>query len=185
MNFLEIVLIGVGLSMDAFAVTITNVLGHRLTTKGKLSMPIAFGFFQFLMPVLGYFGGNLFASFIESYAPIVTFVVLGYIGGNMIKEAFRDMKNPEDNPLDVDEKFTFKILIMQAIATSIDAFAVGVSFAAQQVNIWSSSFIILCTTFILCLVALYLGKKFGELLGERAQIVGGLILIIIGIKALF
>ena len=185
MGLAEIVLIGIGLAMDAFAVTITNVLGHKLTKKGKISMPIAFGFFQFLMPVIGYFGGNLFSGIIDTYAGIVTCVVLGYIGGNMIKEAFAAMKNPKENPMDVEEKFTIKILIMQAIATSIDAFAVGVSFAAMHVNIWTSSLIILVITALLCSIALYIGKKFGEILGERAEIVGGLILIFIGIKSLF
>ncbi|MBR3840378.1 MAG: manganese efflux pump [Erysipelotrichales bacterium] len=187
MSILEMLLLGVGLAMDAFAVSITDVLGYKnLTKTNKISIPVAFGLFQGLMPMLGYFAGNLFADFISKYAGIVTLLVLGYIGGNMIYESYKESKeNGESNDEVNEDTFGFKVLIMQAIATSIDAFAVGVSLAALKTNVFLACSIIAVTTCALCFVALYVGKKFGEVLGERAQILGGLILIIIGIKALF
>lgn len=186
MNFLEILLLGIGLSMDAFAVTITNVLGYKsLDRKSLIAMPIAFGFFQGFMPLIGYFAGSMFASFIEKYAGIVTLLVLGYIGGNMIIESIKALKNTNEEVIHEENKYTFKTLFMQAIATSIDAFAVGVSLAALKTNILLASSIIGITTCVLCFVALYVGKKFGEILGDRAQLLGGIILVFIGIKALF
>ena len=185
MGILEMLLLGVGLAMDAFAVSITDVLGYKnLKKTDKISIPVAFGLFQGLMPMLGYFAGNLFADFISKYAGIVTLLVLGYIGGNMIYESYKESKEGHEQE-EVEDKFGLKVLIMQAIATSIDAFAVGVSLAALHTNVFLACSIIAVTTCALCFVALYLGKKFGEVLGERAQILGGIILIIIGIKALF
>lgn len=189
MSGFEILLIGIGLSMDAVAVTITNVLGYKNLQKSqKIAMALAFGIFQGGMPLLGYYAGNLFADFISRYAGIVTLLVLGYIGGNMIKEAIEERKKSQsEGPCSTEEEctYTYRVLFLQAIATSIDAFAVGVSFAALSVNVQFACLCIAVTTSILCVVALFIGKKFGELLGERAQILGGIILLIIGIKAIF
>lgn len=183
MGLIEMLLLGVGLSMDAFAVTVTNGLGYPNLSKGnKIAMPVAFGLFQGLMPMLGYFAGNLFAEFISKYAGIITLLVLGYIGGNMIKESLSKDEEEEETH---EDQYTFKVLILQAIATSIDAFAVGVSLAALQTNVVLACSIIAITTCILCFGALYVGKKFGEVLGDRAQTLGGIILVLIGIKALF
>ncbi|MBE6114456.1 MAG: manganese efflux pump [Erysipelotrichaceae bacterium] len=184
MGTLEIIMLGIGLSMDAVAVTITNVLGYKcLSKKQKLSMPIAFGLFQGLMPMIGYYAGSLFSEFISRYAGLVTLLVLGYIGGNMIKESFE--KDECECCGERDTRYTFKVLFFQAVATSIDAFAVGVSFAALRVNVLFASTIIAISTAFLCFIALYVGKKFGEVLGERAQLLGGMILVLIGIKAMF
>lgn len=189
MSGLEILLLGFGLSMDAVAVTITNVLGYRnLKSSHKLSMAIVFGLFQGGMPLLGYLCGNLFADFISRYAGLITLLVLGYIGINMIKDAYEESKEEKETAVcseDEECTYNYKILLMQAIATSIDAFAVGVSFAALQVPVVFASICIALTTTLLCILALYIGKKFGEILGERAQYLGGIILILIGIKALF
>lgn len=180
MNIFDILLIGVGLSMDAVAVTIANILSRPGTGRQKqLAMAGAFGVFQGLMPLLGFFAGSLFATVISRYAGIVTLVVLGVIGGSMVKEGFSP---PEDGDT---RTLTMKLLLVQAVATSIDAFAVGVSFCAQGANIFLAAPIIACTTFVCSLLAAALAKKFGSLLGSRAEVLGGLILIAIGVKAMF
>lgn len=180
MSFIEIVLIGIALSMDAFAVSVAASMSYNgLTKKQKLSMPVAFGLFQGIMPILGYYLGSLFSSFIEKYAGVISLVILGVIGINMIRESFSPEAQREKKTL------TLKVLLIQAVATSIDAFAVGVSFAAQGVRIFTSSLIIAVTTFLLSLAAIAIGKKTGKKLGSKAEIIGGIILIIIGVKALF
>ena len=169
MSISEIVLIGIALSMDAFAVCVASSMVYtNMTWLRKLSMPIMFGLFQGIMPILGFFLGSLFAS-----------LILGIIGINMIREGLA--KDEETEP----KKLTLWILLVQAVATSIDAFAVGVSFAANSANIWQSAPIIAVTTFVLSLIALFVGTKAGEKLGDKAEILGGIILIIIGIKSLF
>lgn len=180
MSVFEIILIGIALSMDAFAVCIASSMVYtNMTRAKKLSMPVAFGLFQGLMPIAGFYLGSLFASVIEKWSGPISLVILGLIGVNMIREGCSDEEEREEKTL------TFKVLIVQAIATSIDAFAVGVSFAASGANIWLSAPIIAVTTFVLSLLAVFLGVKAGERLGHRAEILGGLILIAIGIKAMF
>lgn len=180
MSIYEIILIGAALSMDAFAVCIASSMVYtNMTLSKKLSMPIAFGLFQGIMPVLGFYLGSLFASLIEKWSGPISLIILGIIGINMIREGFSKEEDKEARTL------TFKILIVQAIATSIDAFAVGVSFAAGGVNILLSAPIIAVTTFLLSLIAVFAGVKAGERLGQKAEILGGIILIAIGIKALF
>ncbi len=180
MTILDIVLIGLGLSMDAAAVSIANGLTYRnLTGLQKLSMPLAFGFFQALMPVLGYWAGSLFTDIISRYAGITAFVILGIIGGKMIKDSF----DPEQDTCHV-AGFTFGLLMAQAVATSIDAFAVGVSLCASGCSILSAAPIIGVTTFVCSMAALALGKVFGSKLGSKAQLLGGIILVLIGLKNL-
>ena len=177
MSISEIVLIGIALSMDAFAVCIASSMVYtNMTGLRKLSMPILFGLFQGIMPILGFFLGSLFASFIEKWSGPISLLILGI---NMIREGLA--KDEETEP----KKLTLWILLVQAVATSIDAFAVGVSFAANSANIWQSAPIIAVTTFVLSLIALFVGTKAGEKLGDKAEILGGIILIIIGIKSLF
>ena len=178
MSISEIVLIGIALSMDAFAVCVASSMVYtNMTWLRKLSMPIMFGLFQGIMPILGFFLGSLFASFIEKWSGPISLLILGII--NMIREGLA--KDEETEP----KKLTLWILLVQAVATSIDAFAVGVSFAANSANIWQSAPIIAVTTFVLSLIALFVGTKAGEKLGDKAEILGGIILIIIGIKSLF
>lgn len=180
MTIIEIVLIGIALSMDAFAVCIANSMVYTNTSfKQKLSMPFAFGLFQGIMPILGFYLGSLFVSFIENWSGPISLLILGVIGINMIREGL------SKEELESKKSLTMRILLIQAVATSIDAFAVGVSFAASGANILLSALIIAATTFILSLLAVFLGDKAGEKLGHKAEILGGIILIIIGIKALF
>lgn len=144
-----------------------------------MSMPVAFGLFQGLMPALGYFAGSFAASVIDAYAGIVAFAILGFIGGKMIRDGIQATGEFQENA-----GLGFSMLIMQAIATSIDAFAVGISFVSSSTPIAQSACIIAACTFVLCCLMLLLGRKLGALLGERSQIVGGAILVLIGIKAL-
>ena len=223
MSIIEIVILGVALAMDAFAVTISNVFCYRGASRARLLMlPIAFGLFQGLMPLLGYFLGGLVGDIIEQYAGVVTLIILGLIGGNMIKEGVQELREaraarasddgtsgcmtadngdtPYNCPSDAyaldaasdscdcapgTAQLTLKVVLVQAIATSIDAFAVGVSLRAASVNIAEAAIIITLATFLCCVVALAIGKRFGSMLGERAEIVGGVVLVIIGVKALF
>lgn len=180
MSIYEIIFIGIALSMDAFAVSVAASMAYtNMTASWKLRMPIAFGLFQGIMPILGFYLGSLFADFIETWSGPVSLLILGVIGINMIREGLSKEEECEKKVL------TFKILLVQAIATSIDAFAVGVSFAANSANIWLSAPIIAATTFLLSLPAVIIGVKAGEKLGHKAEILGGIILIIIGIKAMF
>jgi len=178
MSILEIVLIGAALSADALSVTICNVLADpHLPRAKRIAMPVLFGLFQGIMPLAGFFAGGLAAQFIERYAGIISFLILAVIGGKMVWDAFHE--TDEEKP-----GLGYHELVLQAIATSIDAFAVGVSFCAEGADIWLSAPIIALCTFSICLVALLVARRFGQNLGRRAQIVGGVILILIGIKAL-
>ncbi len=179
MSILEIILIGAGLAMDASAVCLSAGLVYcDLTRRQKLSMPLAFAVFQGLMPVAGYFLGSLFADAVDAYSGIISFIILGVIGVGMIKEAF---SSEEECPR---KRLTVKILLIQAVATSIDAFAVGVGFAVSGAEVFSSAAIIAAVTFVCSLIAVFIGSKAGKFLGRKAQVLGGAILILIGLKAL-
>lgn len=181
MSITEIVILGLALSMDAFAVTISNSFAYpKISRARSFSMPLAFGFFQFLMPVVGFVLGQLVSEFITQYAGIITFVILGFIGGKMIWDAFHEEEGEEAS----EQTLTMPVLLLQAVATSIDALAVGVSFAALEVNVLTSSGIIGITTALTCVVALTIGKRFGNALGEKATIIGGVALVLIGLKSL-
>lgn len=191
MGIVEILVLGVALSADAFAVTISNTFVYPGEAKARLAlMPVLFGLFQGLMPLLGYFVGGLAAEVIEEYSGIITLIILGFIGGNMVREGVcallglgGDADVPGNGP--AVKRLTVTTLLVQAIATAIDAFAVGVSLRAQAVAIVPAATIIALTTAACCVVALLIGRKLGEVLGDRAEVAGGIVLIIIGLKAFF
>lgn len=190
LSLLEIILLGVALSADAFAVTISNTFVYASESKRRLVlMPVMFGLFQGLMPLLGYFVGGLAAEVIERYAGIITLVILGIVGGNMVREGAEALLHPGEDEAEhagpVAKRLTMVTILAQAFATAIDAFAVGVSLRAQAVNIVVAASIIALTTFVLCLAALAMGRKLGEVLGDRAQVAGGIVLVLIGLKAFF
>ena len=190
LGLLEIILLGVALSADAFAVTISNTFVYASESKRRhVLMPVMFGLFQGLMPLLGYFVGGLAAEVIERYAGIITLVILGIVGGNMIREGAEALLHPGEDEAEhagpVAKRLTMVTILAQAFATAIDAFAVGVSLRAQAVNIVVAASIIALTTFVLCLAALAMGRKLGEVLGDRAQVAGGIVLVLIGLKAFF
>lgn len=191
MGIVEILVLGVALSADAFAVTISNTFVYPGEAKARLAlMPVLFGLFQGLMPLLGYFVGGLAAEVIEEYSGIITLIILGFIGGNMVREGVcallglgGDADVPGNGP--AVKRLTVATLLVQAIATAIDAFAVGVSLRAQAVAIVPAATIIALTTAACCVIALLIGRKLGEVLGDRAEVAGGIVLIIIGLKAFF
>ena len=176
---IKIILIGLALSMDAFAVTLSSAFIYPdLKGNKRLCMPVAFGAFQGIMPILGYFLGTIFSDFINAYSSIISFAILVAIGANMLHDGIKGEEFEQ-------KCFSVKVLLALALATSIDAFAVGVSFAAIGAEIFTSSGVIALSTFILTLMALKLGNYVGEKLGDKSVIVGGIILILIGIKSLF
>ena len=180
MDIGEIVLLGLALSADAFSVTISNSFVYGSESRRRmLLMPVFFGVFQGLMPLIGYFLGNVAATLIERYAGIVTLVILGIIGGNMVHEGAQALLHPDEEDGEPGD------VARLTIATAIDAFAVGVSLRAQSVEILSASAIICCTTAVCCVIALAIGRRLGRLLGDRAEVVGGIVLICIGLKAFF
>jgi manganese efflux pump family protein len=178
MNLFEIVLIAVGLSMDAFAVSITLGLSvQKPKTREILAPGIFFGFFQALMPITGYFAGFFFASKVDEFGPWIAFVLLGIIGGNMIKES---LSKKEEKPN--ENSFQFTKMLVLAIATSIDALAVGVTFAFFKINIFSAAIIIGLITFFLSMVGVKIGNIFGTKYKSKAEFIGGLVLVLLGIK---
>lgn len=179
MSFLELLLVAVGLSMDAFAVAVCRGLEmRRIDYRQALLIAVFFGGFQALMPVVGYLLGAGFEHYISAFDHWIAFALLAFIGGKMIWEAVRG--GEEEQPQELD----LKMLLMMAVATSIDALAVGVSLAALAVNIWSAAAFIACVTFACCLVGHAVGRRFGALLGSKAQVLGGVILIVLGAKIL-
>ncbi|MBO5555737.1 MAG: manganese efflux pump [Oscillospiraceae bacterium] len=178
MSFWELLLIAVGLSMDAFAVSVCKGLSvSRLQPKHVLLAGLYFGGFQFLMPVLGWLMGYRFEALITSIDHWVAFVLLAVIGGNMIKESFSRGETLSDD-------FGVKTMLLLAIATSIDALAVGITFAFLSVRILPAAALIGLTTFLLSGVGIYVGRIFGLKYKARAERAGGIILILIGTKIL-
>ena len=179
MTFVELFLIAVGLSMDAFSVSICKGLTTKtFSWRMALVCGLWFGFFQALMPIIGYFLGAQFQEMIEAYDHWIAFGLLFLIGANMIREAVWGKEEEQDGSLG------FKTMLLLAIATSIDALAVGVSFACIQVKIWSSVIIIGITTFLFSVLGVKIGNVFGSKYEKSASIVGGIILILIGLKIL-
>lgn len=179
MSVMSIFLLAVGLSMDAFAVSIAKgmTMKKKDLFKYALILGFAFGLFQAFMPLIGWLAGSYFESMISSFDHWIAFTLLCLIGANMIRESFQE----EDEDA---SSLTFKTIFVLAIATSIDALAVGISFAFLNVDIVSSVIIIGLTTFVLSFVAVYAGSKLGCVLEKYAGIIGGIILILIGFKIL-
>lgn len=179
--FAEVVLIGTGLAMDAFSVAVTDgILLKKPKIMQAVKIAFFFGAFQFLMPCAGFLLGSTFARFITAFDHWVAFVLLAFIGGKMIFEAVNSSGETEEikNPLSASTLF------VMAVATSIDALAVGVSFATMGTPILEASAIIGIVTFIISFAGVYIGSRFGNLLGKRAEVTGGVVLIAIGVKIL-
>ena len=183
MGFFELFALGLGLSMDAFAVSVCKGLGmKKANAKGMILCGLWFGGFQALMPLIGYLLGSLFATAIEAVDHWIAFGLLALIGINMLKEAF---EKEEDCNCENNADFSFKTMLTMAVATSIDALAVGISLAmAGNVNIWVAVALIGVTTFTLSALGVKIGSIFGNKLEKKAQIAGGVILILLGLKIL-
>ena len=181
MGLLELLILAVGLSMDAFAVSVCKGLStQKLKAKHYLIIGAWFGGFQALMPLIGYFIGSQFASLINRFSHWIAFVLLLLIGANMIRESFG--KEEEK----VSDSFSFKTMLPMAIATSIDALAVGVALSLETggLNIFASVSIIGTVTFIFSAVGVKIGNVFGSKYKSKAEFVGGCILILLGVKLL-
>lgn len=179
MTFIELLILAVGLSMDAFAVSICKGLAIGKTKKKHMIIAgLWFGGFQALMPALGYLLGSSFAGYIKSVDHWVAFILLAGIGGNMLREAFSGEEETADSSMG------FKPMLLMAIATSIDALAIGVGFAFLPVRIVPSVFTIGVTTFLFSAAGVKIGSVFGMKYRRGAEITGGVILILLGIKIL-
>ncbi len=179
MTFIEILIIAVGVSMDAFAVSVCKGLSvQRLRPRHAGLTALWFGGFQALMPLIGYFVGVSFAGFVGSVDHWIAFILLGIIGGNMLKESFEKGKEA------VAPDFSFRTMLAMAVATSIDALAVGVSFAFLNVNIWEAVLLIGVTTGLFSAAGVYIGNMFGSRYKSKAEFAGGIILIVMGFKIL-
>lgn len=183
MGFLELFILSVGLSMDAFAVAICKGLSMKNGLwKSAVIIGLYFGGFQALMPLVGYFLGSQFADKIQSVDHWIAFVLLLIIGGRMIYESVA--KKDENEYTGPDSSVSFKVMLPLAVATSIDALAVGVSFAFLQVNIWFAILTIGVTTFFFSFFGTKIGNVFGLKYKNKAELAGGIILVLIGIKIL-
>ena len=178
MNLAELFILAVGLSMDAFAVSICKGLSlGKIKIKHMCIAGLWFGGFQALMPLIGYFLGSFFADMITKYAHWIAFILLLILGANMIKEALGDEEK-------VDASMDIKNMFLLAIATSIDALAVGFTFAFLQVNIIPAVSFIGVVTFVCSAIGVKIGSIFGSKYQSKAEICGGVILILIGLKVL-
>ncbi len=192
MLFLETFAVGLALSADAFSVTLSNAAAYPGESRQRLMlMPILCGLFQGIMPVVGYLAGGVVEDLINSYAGIVVFVILAAIGVHMAYEGYEAISVPvEETSLDPKAstdpvRLSVGLMILQAVATAIDAFAVGVGLRAAGAQVIVSSICIGLTTFVCCMIALFIGVKAGRALGGKAEIAGGIILVLIGIRHLF
>ncbi len=178
MSVIELVLIGISLSMDAFAVSICKGLSvGSIKPKHMISAGIWFGGFQALMPLVGFLLGSTFEQYITSIDHWVAFILLGVIGFNMVKES-----REKDN--DQDDSFGFKAMLVLAVATSIDALAVGITFAFLKVNIILAVTLIGITTFVFSAAGIKIGSVFGVKYKSKAELFGGVVLIAMGTKIL-
>ena len=180
MEFLEAMILAVGLSMDAFAVSICKGLGmKKADLKSGLICGTWFGGFQALMPTIGFFLAMLFADAIKAIDHWVAFVLLAFIGANMLKEAF-SKEEEEETSADLSVKTMF----VMAIATSIDAMAAGISLAMDGANIWLNAACIGVATCVLSAIGVKVGNVFGSRFEKKAQLAGGIILVLLGTKIL-
>ncbi|MBQ5960246.1 MAG: manganese efflux pump [Firmicutes bacterium] len=175
----ELILTAIGLAMDAFAVSICKGLAlQKLKFRHMLLAGLYFGVFQALMPLIGYYLGSIFSGFIEKIDHWVAFVLLLWIGIRMIREGL----SAKDEEADAD--FSVKTMLILAVATSIDALAVGISFAVLSVRIIPAVSLIGIITFVICFAGVWIGHVFGSKLNKGAEVLGGSVLILIGVKIL-
>lgn len=184
MKILSVFLIGVSLSMDAFSVAVCKGLSmHRINWKNSFIIALFFGIFQAIMPAAGFALGSSFERFVRDYAPVIAFILLAFLGGKMIYDA---VKGEEDS--EVSDKLDIKELFILSVATSIDALIIGIVFATESTPLSSIPLyisIIGATTFIISLIGVIIGNRFGAKYNKKATILGGIVLVMIGIKSLF
>jgi len=178
---IEVILLGIALSMDALSVSIVNGIKYKNYTKKQMFLAsLSFGVFQGVMPLLGYLVFIPFIKYVQAVDHWLVFAILAYLGISMIKEGYKCENEGECSI----EPFTFKVLMMESVATAIDALSVGITLPSLSLNPYLSCLIICLCTFIICLVGHSFGKKIGLLLKDKAMIFGGVILFSIGVKTL-
>ena len=179
MQLSEIIFIAIGLSLDAFAVSLgAGSVGGIKNHRGAVRLAFHFGLFQFLMPVMGWLVGIKIAPLVQSSDHWIAFVLLGYVGGKMIHESFQKGEIIRKDPS------KGKMLVLLSVATSIDALVVGFSMAIIRVSIWYPGFIIGIVTAVFSIMGIYLGKVIGDKAGKKMEFIGGLVIIGIGVKIL-
>ena len=179
MDFISVFLIAVALAMDSFSVSLTKGFTQKnLQTRQIVSYGLFFGLFHLFVPIIGYYAGVTVTHFVTKIAPWIAFILLFIVGANMIKESL------ENEDEEITDEFSFKELFLLAIATSIDAFAIGVTFALLNTNIFIPAIITSLVVFTLSIVGILIGKRLGDYFGDKFLILGGVILILIGIKIL-
>lgn len=191
MTVTEIILIGVALAMDAFALTIANCATYKdgLNAKKEWAMPVAFAVFQFMMPVIGYYVGSAFSGYLEKLSKYLTALIFFVLAAKIVFDNLKELRETEESfdkhETEKPQSFTFAILITQAVATSIDALMIGVTFAVNLTfSIFFASLIIGAVTFAIVAAALFIGRTLGKVLGKYAQWLGALILMVLAIKNL-
>lgn len=190
MQLYDVILVGIALSMDALALTIANCTTYKnsITRKQEWAMPIFFGLFQGLMPLLGYFVGSLFAGFIDKAANFITAGIFLFLSLKIVfdvtKEKREECKIKDGKKECSKTALNYSVLLLQALATSIDAFAVGITLVGLSFSVYIAVSLIAAVTFVLVSLALFIGKKLGAVFGEYAEWVGAAILFLLAVKSL-
>lgn len=187
MSIYEITVIGFALSLDAFAVTVSNLATYKNLTKDKLiMMPVFFSLFQGCMPLIGFFAGSIVSPFVCAYSDYIAFAIFFILASKILFDILSDKVKGEARIEKVDKKATlsYKILFLQSIATSIDALAVGITFIGSSVNIYIAISVIMAVTAVVIVIGVFIGKFLGDKLGNKAQIIGMLILYAVALKSL-
>lgn len=181
---IQSILLGAGLAMDATCVSITNGLIEPSMKKRKMfKIALAFGIFQGIMPLIGYLIGSIFEKFLTNAIPYFALILLSYLGGKMIYEGIKKYKKAKNDEVIEEHVLSNKDLFIQSIATSIDALTIGIIYVGTTMVVAYTTFaIVAIVTFLFCIIALVFGKKLGSHLSNKAEIIGGLILIGIGLK---
>ena len=179
MSILEILFIGIALSMDAFAIAICKGLAaKKVLVKSAIIIALYFGFFQAFMPIVGFYLGNYFQKLVINIAHWIAFILLSFLGGNMIRHSGEE-QNKQTNP-----RLDFKTMLLLSLATSIDALTIGVTLSFLKIKIFFPAIIIGSTTFIFSFLGVLLGNTIGKQFQAKTETIGGIILIIIGLKVL-
>lgn len=177
----EIIVLAIGLSMDAFAVALCRGVTMKKFHPGQaVVIALFFGVFQAVMPIIGWAVASQFAEYITDYDHWIAFALLVFIGGKMIWDSFKKDEEGEDS--EALDKLNIKQLFLMAIATSIDALAVGITFAFLDTNVWIASSTIGCITFGLSFLGVFVGNKIGSRFKNKAELVGGIVLVLLGVK---
>ncbi len=181
-ELIQVFLLALGLSMDAFAVSVSDGICYQQEKKKLVISSVSFGVFQALMPLIGYLAGAAFSKYVEVVDHWIALVLLGFLGGKMLVEAIKNLRHPEE-ACDM-RPFTYQLIFTQSIATSIDALAAGVTLAVAfpNTNPYLAVALIGTVTAACCLFGAFAGKKFGALMKDKAAVLGGVILIAIGVK---